>query len=89
MKAIIPYGKKEIEIEIPDKNILDIVKAGTPASTKSEKNIIKEALLNPIDSPKLKDLSRGKASACILTSDITRPCPSYRFLPCILGFTQK
>jgi nickel-dependent lactate racemase len=28
----------------------------------------------------LKDLAKGKVSAAILVSDITRPCPSYKFL---------
>lgn len=47
----------------------------------SEKDIIENALLNPIAAKKLKDDACMKKNVCILVSDITRPCPSYKFLP--------
>ncbi len=47
----------------------------------SEKDIIEDALLNPVAAGKLKDAAYMKKNACILVSDITRPCPSYKFLP--------
>ncbi len=35
----------------------------------------------PVDSPPLRELARGKRSACILICDITRPVPNGLFLP--------
>jgi len=35
----------------------------------------------PVDSPRLRELARGKRSACILICDITRPVPNALFLP--------
>jgi lactate racemase len=84
MEIDIPYGKKKIRLCIPDKNIQDVIKVGTSGQIADEKLIIKEALKNPIGSPRLKKLAEGKSSAAILASDITRPCPSYRFLPYLI-----
>ncbi len=47
----------------------------------SEKDIIENALSNPVAAEKLRDAAYMKKNACILVSDITRPCPSYKFLP--------
>ena len=84
MKIDIPYGKEKIVLEIPERNIQDVIKAGEVLSDRCEKDIIKNALSGPIGSPTLKDMARGKTSAAILVSDITRPCPSYKFLPYLI-----
>ena len=81
MKINIPYGKEKIDIEIPEKNILYIVRGEVSVSVKDEKEVISRAIANPVGSALLSEIARGKNSACILISDITRPCPSYRFLP--------
>jgi nickel-dependent lactate racemase len=39
------------------------------------------ALAAPVDSAPLRELARGKRSACILVCDITRPVPNGLFLP--------
>jgi nickel-dependent lactate racemase len=80
----IPYGHKHIAIDIPEENILDIIKTEMPKHFEDEKEIILDALKNPIASQRLLDLAKGKKSAAILVSDVTRPCPSYKFLPFIL-----
>ena len=80
MKITIPYGKDKIDLDIPDDNILDIVSGETSVSLKDEKEIVPRALAEPIGSARLSEIARGKTSACILASDITRPCPSYKFL---------
>jgi nickel-dependent lactate racemase len=50
----------------------------------NEKDIIENALSNPIAAKKLKDAAYMKKNVCILVSDITRPCPSYKFLPFLI-----
>ncbi len=51
---------------------------------KAEKDIIENALLSPVAAKKLKDAAYMKKNVCILVSDITRPCPSYKFLPFLI-----
>lgn len=77
----IPYGKEKITLDIPDKNIQDIISEKENSFFMNEKSIIDEALKNPIGSVKLSELSKGSKNACIIISDITRHCPSYKFLP--------
>lgn len=80
----IPYGNEYIAIDISNRNILDIIKTEMPKHNGDEKEIVLNALKNPIASKRLLDLAKGKKSAAILVSDVTRPCPSYKFLPFII-----
>lgn len=89
MKIEIPYYKDVIEIKIPDDNILDITKTARQKNTKNEKEIILKALRNPIASKKLFEIAKSKNSASILVSDITRSCPSHKFLPYIIDELEK
>jgi lactate racemase len=81
MKINIPYKKEKIELDIPEKNILDIVQGSNQVSSIDEEEIITHALESPVGSGTLSEIARGKSSASIIISDITRPCPSYKFLP--------
>jgi len=85
MRINIPYGTEKIELSVPERNIQDIIRSGNAVSATSEKDIIEKALLNPVQSPALKQIARGKNTVAILVSDITRPCPSYKFLPYIIN----
>jgi len=38
----------------------------------------------PIGAPRIRELAKGRASACILTDDLSRPTPSRRILPFVL-----
>jgi nickel-dependent lactate racemase len=42
------------------------------------------ALATPVDGPPLRELARGKRSACILICDTTRPVPNGLFLPSLI-----
>ncbi|MES0340977.1 MAG: nickel-dependent lactate racemase, partial [Candidatus Humimicrobiaceae bacterium] len=81
MKITIPYGKEKIDLGLPENNILDIVSGGNSVSVSDEKEVVSRAIADPIGSALLSEIARGKTSACILASDITRPSPSYKFLP--------
>jgi lactate racemase len=45
---------------------------------------IRRALAEPIGAPPLRELAAAASSAVIVISDLTRPCPSYKFLPELL-----
>ncbi len=84
MKIEIPYGRGHTVVDIPEPNILEIIRTEKPLSPRNERKIIVDALRNPIASKSLLELARGKKSAAILVSDVTRPCPSYKFLPFVV-----
>lgn len=90
MKTDIPYYKGSASIEVPD----DWVKAVlTPqsnnASTLSEAQTVKNALLHPIESDRLSDLAAGKTNILIITSDHTRPMPSRITMPLLLSEVRE
>ncbi len=45
---------------------------------------IRQAFAEPIGSPPLRELARGRRDAAILVDDLTRPTPCYRTVPYIL-----
>ena len=53
----------------------------TPAEEQAE---IRRALAEPIGAPRLSELAERATRAVIVVSDVTRPCPSHKFLPALL-----
>lgn len=76
----IPYGKSEIEFDEAGANVL-CSRIGELRSEDDGQSIVKRAMENPIDSPRLSELARGKKNCVIIISDHTRPVPSRDILP--------
>jgi len=83
----IPYGRKEVEIQVPKKNLLGIFhsRINRIKVEKTAVQIINDAMANPIKSKRLRTLAVGKKSAVIITSDHTRPVPSRITMPVLLS----
>ena len=45
---------------------------------------VQEAISSPVGSPPLSEVARGRRSACVVISDVTRPVPNRMVLPPIL-----
>ena len=84
MKIEFGYGKGIQEVEIPEENIIDILVQNEIKVEKTDEKEVKRALLNPIGSKRLKDLVKAGESIVIVTSDITRPLPTYKLMPALL-----
>jgi nickel-dependent lactate racemase len=56
----------------------------TAPSAVDEQAEIRRAMAEPIGAPRLSELAASAGNAVIVVSDVTRPCPSYRFLPALL-----
>ena len=76
----IPYGKSHIDFEEGDANVI-MSRIGELKASGSGREIVRAAFENPIDSPRLRELARGKASCVVIISDHTRPVPSKDILP--------
>lgn len=73
MKEIsMKYGQGEMKAFIEEKNILEVIESNYFRQDKSEDEIISDALYNPIDSERLKDIVHEGETVCIIISDITR-----------------
>lgn len=66
------YGSGNINFEADENNILQILEGNSTKSDKSEEEIIKEALENPIGSARLKELVHEDETVCVIIPDITR-----------------
>lgn len=85
MKEVkLPYGKEFIELEVDDNVDILVSQAGEFKAEKSEEDLVRDALLNPIGSERLSDLVKGKEKITIITSDHTRPVPSHITMPILL-----
>jgi len=71
-KVKIPYGNKEIEINIPKNNFSELLSPKEPQLPKSNKGEIICALENPIGANKIKDILKPTDRIVILCEDITR-----------------
>lgn len=82
----IPYGKRNIEINLPDEKVAGILtsKAHQYVPEAKEADLVRQALLQPTHSPKLRDLAKGKRKIVLISSDHTRPVPSKIITPIIL-----
>jgi len=77
MQIEVPYGRKLIYVQVEDPIIL---KNDQPEKI----NDIKSALDKPIGTLPLHKLVRPQQSVAIITSDITRPCPTHLMLPLVV-----
>lgn len=57
---------------VEEKNVLEVIESNAFKQDKTEDEIISEALNNPIDSKRLKDIVNEGETVCIIISDITR-----------------
>jgi nickel-dependent lactate racemase len=94
VKVAIPYGDTALEAVLPDDLDVTVVGPGcglgeesappTAPTAEDEQAEIRRALAEPIGAPRLSELASKATQAAVVVSDVTRPCPSYRFLPALL-----
>ncbi len=87
----LPYYKGYLECDIPDEEVRGVLVSKTEdyVPTLSETDLVKKALNNPIGTPSLSVLSKGKKHIVIISSDHTRPVPSHITMPLLLEEIRK
>jgi nickel-dependent lactate racemase len=81
VKLKIPYGRKELTLRLDDRR--QHITLLEP--NRAPYDVIGQALAAPIGSPRLGELVRPGQSVAIVTSDITRTCPSHLMLPPLIA----
>lgn len=87
MKTIkIPYYTSSLDLHVEEENLEAVINAKTDSYDpgKSETELVEEALTNPIGTPRLRELAKGKQKVTLVTSDHTRAVPSKLTLPILL-----
>ncbi len=83
-KIALKYGKGQFEIDVPEKNLAGIILPNELSGVHDEQAEIRRALDNPIGSQKLREKVKPGMRVAVIISDVTRPVPSYKFLPTLL-----
>jgi len=85
MKLEVGFGNTPQQFEIPDANLCAVLLPNGVEVTRKGEAAIVDALQNPIGSPKLSEIVKPGEKVVIITSDVTRPVPSYKIIPAVLG----
>ncbi len=80
----IPYGKDGIQYDVPEEAEVLLSHIGDLHSSKSEDELVIEAMEKPYGGVDLKELASKAKTAAIICSDHTRPVPSKHIIPFML-----
>ena len=78
------YGNGVQTVHLPEANLLAELKANTLMHPRHGVDAVVYGLHHPIGAPKLRDTVKKGQKIAIITSDISRPLPSYAVLPPVL-----
>ena len=84
MKLEFGYGNGIQTVEVPEKNLLGVLQSNPLEHARRGQDAVRYALGNPIGSARLRELAKPGQKVAIVTSDISRPLPSYDVLPAVL-----
>lgn len=84
MNVQLPFGKEQLTLSVPDSNFLQTLMPNALEEGLMGDDEVIRSLENPIHSKRLRDLVTCGQKVVIVTSDITRPMPSYKVLPHVL-----
>ncbi len=81
-----PYGKGVMSAALPKQQVKAVLTSELERYRPDceGEELVRRALENPIGSPPLRELSRGKQKVTIIASDHTRPVPSKLLMPALL-----
>lgn len=78
------FGKEKQFVNIPDGVKVRELTANDNIEFNAVDADVVHALENPIGSPRLRDIVKPGEKIAIITSDITRPMPTYKVMPALL-----
>ncbi len=84
MEFMLAKGKEKLAIDIDDSRVMGCLLPAQSLEIPDASSELARALGNPIGCPPLKESVRPGMRIAIVTSDITRPCPSKVMLPPVL-----
>ncbi len=82
MKVSLPYGEGAIEAGLPAS--ATVLYPRPTAALDDPGRAVADAIASPIGGPPLADAARGRRTAAIVVSDVTRPVPNAILLPPML-----
>lgn len=86
-----PYGKEMLPLDIADERLQAVLVSNLHhyEAEKNQVELVKDALANPVGTPKLSEMAKDKKNIVIIASDHTRPVPSKAIMPAMLEEIRK
>ena len=84
MELKIGFGAGTQALTVPDKNVMDVLHANPVKTGLVGTEEVRRALGAPIGTPRLREIVKPGEKIAVITSDITRPMPTYKVMPAIL-----
>ena len=88
MRVKLDYGRTGLEVELPEQTIGPL-EIRTAEPIREPETAVWQALRQPMGTPPLAELARGRRNACVVVCDITRPVPNRILLPPILQTLEE
>jgi nickel-dependent lactate racemase len=85
LPELIWYGNTTLEIDLPDDWEVEFCPMRGAKRKPLTIDEMKKAIGDPIGSPGIKELTKGKKSAVVIFDDITRPTRVYEIAPFVIG----
>jgi len=82
MRVALLCGQGTLKVDIPE--TVRVLEMKPLAGLPDPDIAVREAISNPTGSPPLSEVARGRRSACVVISDVTRPVPNRMILPPVL-----
>jgi nickel-dependent lactate racemase len=89
MRIHLDYGRTGLDVTLPDDRLIGPLQIRPATPLPDPKAAVARALAEPIGTPPLAQVARGRKNACILVCDITRPVPNALLLPPILHTLEE
>ena len=84
MKLEFGLGTSTQVVEVPEKNLMGVLRAKPAPAIASEEEEVRRALREPIGAPLLREVVRPGEKIAVITSDLTRPMPTRKVMPALL-----
>lgn len=78
------YGSSVQTVNIPDKNLIGVLQSNPMDHERTGADAVRHAMAHPIGSSRLSSIAKPGQKVSIITSDISRPMPSWEVLPVVL-----
>jgi len=90
-KVSFPYGKSTVSYDIPDDRFNGelVSEIHHYKSKHTQEELVRLAMANPVGSPPLHELAKGRKNIVVIASDHTRPVPSKIIMPQMLAAIRK
>lgn len=89
MQVRLAYGKEGLPVTLPEGLESQVIRMKPEPAVQNPRQAIDDSLHQPIESAPLSELARGRDSAVIVISDITRPVPNQEILPPMLATLEE